>query len=505
MSNANVFIIENGVLTKYVGPGGDVVIPEGVTTITENALWVVGKAIHGIVIPESVVTLENHALYGWELARRIHIPGTLCKSLGLKGIMKAFGTEDVVIFIWNLLEGTADYSEEFRDMLISNMLTKRFRQNNMSAFMSYRSDLLNAYISYWKKISLEEIDSYIDHAQKMKDPNAEVIALLMEYKNKHYPPKSVESIEKVKQDMDLGIKERSVAEWRKIFKCTIQDGCVTITEYRGTDADVIIPEKIGKNTVTAIGYGAFQNRDDIVSVSIPDSVSEIGHYAFSDCKELKEIRIPNGLTTLGEAVFGGCINLKTISIQKDHPAFAVCDGMVFDRTMKTLYFASGGITGKVSVPRTVTHIINSAFFMCNAIESICLPEGITRIGHSAFAWCESLCDLVLPKELTEVGDAMLRNCKKLTKLVVPDGVTSIPAQFVAFCDSLSSVILPDGLKSIEAEAFRGCESLHEIRIPASVKKIGFNWNSISDIVIHGKQGSGAEKYAKKYDVPFVVE
>ena len=33
MSNASDFIIENGVLTKYIGPGGDVIIPEGVTEI----------------------------------------------------------------------------------------------------------------------------------------------------------------------------------------------------------------------------------------------------------------------------------------------------------------------------------------------------------------------------------------------------------------------------------------------------------------------------------------
>jgi hypothetical protein len=29
MSNASDFVIENGVLKNYVGPGGDVVIPEG--------------------------------------------------------------------------------------------------------------------------------------------------------------------------------------------------------------------------------------------------------------------------------------------------------------------------------------------------------------------------------------------------------------------------------------------------------------------------------------------
>ena len=37
MSNPGDFIIENGVLKKYVGPGGDVVIPDGVTSIGEEA------------------------------------------------------------------------------------------------------------------------------------------------------------------------------------------------------------------------------------------------------------------------------------------------------------------------------------------------------------------------------------------------------------------------------------------------------------------------------------
>ena len=37
MSNANDFVIENGVLKKYVGPGGDVVVPKGVTVIGEEA------------------------------------------------------------------------------------------------------------------------------------------------------------------------------------------------------------------------------------------------------------------------------------------------------------------------------------------------------------------------------------------------------------------------------------------------------------------------------------
>ncbi len=37
MSNPGDFIIENGVLKKYTGPDGDVVIPEGVVEIGKDA------------------------------------------------------------------------------------------------------------------------------------------------------------------------------------------------------------------------------------------------------------------------------------------------------------------------------------------------------------------------------------------------------------------------------------------------------------------------------------
>ena len=37
MENNQDFVIENGVLTKYNGPGGDVTIPEGVTEIGSSA------------------------------------------------------------------------------------------------------------------------------------------------------------------------------------------------------------------------------------------------------------------------------------------------------------------------------------------------------------------------------------------------------------------------------------------------------------------------------------
>lgn len=56
MSNASDFIIENGVLKKYVGSGGDVVIPEGITEIGESAFYRCSDLL-SITLPESVLKI----------------------------------------------------------------------------------------------------------------------------------------------------------------------------------------------------------------------------------------------------------------------------------------------------------------------------------------------------------------------------------------------------------------------------------------------------------------
>ena len=67
MSNASDFIIENGVLTKYVGPGGDVTVPEGVTSIGREAFQRYG-ILKSITIPKGVTNIGALAFDGcWQL------------------------------------------------------------------------------------------------------------------------------------------------------------------------------------------------------------------------------------------------------------------------------------------------------------------------------------------------------------------------------------------------------------------------------------------------------
>ena len=75
MSNASDFIIENGVLKKYVGPGGDVVIPDGVTAIGSKVFSSL-KNVSSVIIPMGVTDVGDRAFYGVPL-EKVHIPDSV--------------------------------------------------------------------------------------------------------------------------------------------------------------------------------------------------------------------------------------------------------------------------------------------------------------------------------------------------------------------------------------------------------------------------------------------
>ena len=79
MSSASDFVIENGVLNEYTGPGGDVVIPEGVTTISGGLCYGVfsrRRDLERITIPASVTEIQQGAFYDCYQLRHVKLLGT---------------------------------------------------------------------------------------------------------------------------------------------------------------------------------------------------------------------------------------------------------------------------------------------------------------------------------------------------------------------------------------------------------------------------------------------
>ena len=63
MSNTNDFVIKNGVLKKYKGKGGDVIIPDSVTSFGNKAFYDCTR-LTSVTIGNSVTSIGKYAFYG---------------------------------------------------------------------------------------------------------------------------------------------------------------------------------------------------------------------------------------------------------------------------------------------------------------------------------------------------------------------------------------------------------------------------------------------------------
>lgn len=147
--------------------------------------------------------------------------------------------------IEHILDGTADYNKTIYDTLVAWIKQKKNRMEIAeTAIRRDDAERLMRLFDLRGKVSLEEVDALIEAAGKQQKQAC--IAALVNHKNEHFSQKTVDAAKEAEIDKALGIKERSVADWRKIFKLAIKDGRAEIIGYLD-DAEVVeIPEKSAK-------------------------------------------------------------------------------------------------------------------------------------------------------------------------------------------------------------------------------------------------------------------
>ncbi|MDO5133066.1 MAG: leucine-rich repeat domain-containing protein [Eubacteriales bacterium] len=158
----------------------------------------------------------------------------------------------------------------------------------------------------------------------------------------------------------------------------------------------------------------------------------------------------------------------------------------------------------ITLPENITIIGEEAFSHCTSLEEMSMSRGVTEIGSRAFEYCTALEKITLSQKLETVESEVFRCCEKLKGVVIPDSVTEIGSRAFCRCESLKSMIIPEKVRKIETKAFYHCRSLKSIVIPESVIEFGKDiFEECSpDLVIRGKRGSEAERYAAENGIKF---
>lgn len=288
---------------------------------------------------------------------------------------------------------------------------------------------------------------------------------------------------------------------------TVSDGRATVTGADPAEGALSVPSTLGGHPVAAIGEYAFESRDAITGLSVPDGVEEIGDCAFTACGGLAKVAIGAGVSRIGREAFAYCYALPAFGVAAGNAAYAAVDGVLFDKAKTTLVQCPGAKAGAYAIPDGVEHIADGAFAGCAGLTRLAIPSSVADIGYGALTGCEALAAFevaagnasyasqdgvlfdkaktvlvkcpagktgayAIPDGVEDIGDGAFSGCEGLTGVAIPASVARIGGNAFSSCTGLRGVEIPDGVASIGEYAFGWCESLKEVSIGTGVRDIG---------------------------------
>jgi hypothetical protein len=119
---------------------------------------------------------------------------------------------------------------------------------------------------------------------------------------------------------------------------------IEITGFEGSVTDLVIPEELEGIPETeglkveAVGNHSFSGRQDLVSVSLPESIKTIYGFAFHNCRKLKKISLYDSIDDYYDGVCRQCDSLSDIDITINREWFEVIRNFLADsdRTLRFL-------------------------------------------------------------------------------------------------------------------------------------------------------------------------
>lgn len=482
-SPSDDFIIENGVLIKYVGPGGDVVLPEGITRIADNAFRS-NQTVTSVVMQSGITEMGMCVFWDCHYIKRIVFSDTI-KVIPTSTCYLNWALEEVILprdveeiqstaFINCYALTSLDFSkynirifgeQSFKGSGLQEVYFSKnvkvigrqaflqcYRLKNVTFEEGIELEFLGASV-FSACIMLEEVDlSMLD----MKELPSEIFRLCS-------------ALTKVKLPSQL-----TSIPWGLFNSCTslreidLSDTKITVLNnyvfYKCTSLErVILPERL-----TEIMKGTFSDTASLEYIVIPESVTKIGNDAFKG-SGLKAI-VFNSLVppALGSGIFLKHNDELRVFVPSDSAEaykkalgeysdlvnssseFDIRDGVLYK------YF---GCSEEVTVPYEVKSIAAGAFKGNATLRSVYIGGITAGIGTEAFEGCSSLSYVYLSQSVKTIKDRAFGGCGSLARVVIDASVPPKTGKEVFPLNDGLVIEVIDGAREVYAREWKRYEKL----------------------------------------------
>ena len=259
-----------------------------------------------------------------------------------------------------------------------------------------------------------------------------------------------------------------------------QKNCFSYTKPENYEGEVIIPEKVGSWTITAVGKHSFH--DCKAKITLPESITEIedsafynyyytgydfalpskvryiGKYAFAYAfiqgislpnslqniddgaffnSHLRELVLPKSIYNVGTRIVGSCSNLERLEVESGGANYYSPAGSNVVMDTKQYTIVAGCKNSKI--PAEARRIAPRTFVEVKfANTTLTLHENIGVIGYKAF-WDTNIERLIIKGETVDIQEYAFFACGKLQRIDIYGGNVTIGKSAFESCNDLFAV------------------------------------------------------------------
>lgn len=459
----NDFQIDNGILKSYTGREEQVIVPEEVHTIGEDAFKGC-VSLRKVVLPSGLVRILSGAFKGCRRLKEMEVPSGVT-YVGEYAFHRCHSLESVSLplSVKELGDCAFLYCDSLAEVRIPGVLYlgKQVFVNDvmlrrLEISPQLQEDCLCDVFTGCSRIS----EIAFSDGRQFAFPNA---------------------VEVVAGEMAVPGLVRAIAV-DVLRMMELEGRC--LAKFLTNLKHVEVPEGIEK-----IGKSAFFDKRGIISVQFPSTLREIESRAFRNCISIETIAFRQEEILIHEDAFQNCSALKEVRTPEGASfgieGIAGLSGEDIPALVRTVrkqvlgnFRLSGSVLlkylgkeSRVVVPEGVVRIAEEAFAGNEGVDRVILPDSVEAIGAGAFRDCLVLQAINFPARLGYLGTGAFENCVKLLRAPLPEGLKEVRAKAFKGCRKLKELHL-GGVRAIGEQAFYGCSALGEVHFPGSLVSLG---------------------------------